>query len=175
MDDKINLRIMMDEELVQKDVMDEEFVQNGVMDGKFVKNFVIDAKIDPKVVVDLSIFKIGGWNSLQPIDQNLLEEPWLLIGSPSKDPFLVTQYLERYSASSCQHMKKLMSLREGLHVMMQCYMRQHFADRYWLHEHPGGHASWRESTMRKFTKESTTFFLKGLVCMWNVQRMQSDS
>ena len=45
--------------------------------------------------------------------------------------------------SSDQHMKKLMSLREGLHVMMQCYMRQHFADRHWLHEHPGGHASWR--------------------------------
>ena len=49
-------------------------------------------------------------------------------------------------------MKKLMSLREGLHVMMQCYMRQHFADRYWLHEHPGGHASWRETTMKKFTQ-----------------------
>ena len=41
-------------------------------------------------------------------------------------------------------MKKLMSLREALHVMMQCYMRQHYADLYWLHEHPGGHASWRE-------------------------------
>ena len=45
-----------------------------------------------------------------------------LIGSPSRDPFLVTQYLERHSVSSDQHMKKLMSLREGLHVMMQCYM-----------------------------------------------------
>ena len=32
--------------------------------------------------------------------------------------------------SSDQHMKKLKSLREGLHVVMQCYMRQHFADRY---------------------------------------------
>ena len=48
MDDKINPRIVMDEDLVQK----------GVMDGKFVKNFVMDAKIDPKVVMDLSIFKI---------------------------------------------------------------------------------------------------------------------
>ena len=27
-------------------------------------------------------------------------------------------------------MKKWMSLREGLHVMTQCYMRQHFADRF---------------------------------------------
>ena len=51
--------------------MDEEMVQNGVMDGKFVKNFVKDAKIDPKVVMDLSIFKIGAWNSLQPINQSL--------------------------------------------------------------------------------------------------------
>ena len=100
--------------------------------------------------MDLSIFKIGGWNNLPPINQKLLEafieenEPWLLIGIPSRDPFVVTQYLERHSVTSDQHMKKLMSLREGLHVMMQCYMRQHFADRYWPHEHPGGRASWRE-------------------------------
>ena len=64
--------------------------------------------------------------------------------------------------------------------MMQCYMRQHFADRYWLdlywlHEHPGGHASWREPTMRKFTEESTTYFVKGPVCKWNVQKMRSES
>ena len=72
--------------------------------------------------------------------------------------------MERHSVNSDQHVKKLMSLREGLHVMMQCYMRQHFADRYWLHEHPGGHTSWREPTMRKFTKESTTYFVKGSVC-----------
>ena len=78
--------------------------------------------------------------------------------------------------SSDQHMKKLMSLREGLHVMMQCYIRQHFANRFWLHEHPGGPASWGEPTMRKFTKESTTYFVKGLVCRWNVQKkMRSES
>ena len=53
--------------------------------------------------------------------KNLLEEfndenePWLLIGIPSR--------VERHSVSSDQHMKKLMSLREGLHVMMQCNMR----------------------------------------------------
>ena len=45
----------------------------------------------PKVVMDLSIFKIGRWNSLQPVDQELLEEfmdenePWLLVGCPSRD------------------------------------------------------------------------------------------
>ena len=94
MDDKINPKIVMDEELVQNDVVDEKLVQNGVMNETFVKNFVMDAKIDPKVVMDLSIFKIGGWNSLQPIDQHLLEEfidknePWLLIGIPSRDPSL---------------------------------------------------------------------------------------
>ena len=121
----------------QNSVMNEELVQNRVMNGKFVKNFVINAKIDPKVVMDLSVFEIGGWNSLHPSNQQLLEEfvdgnePWLLIGIPSRDPCRVTQYLERHSVSSDQHMKKLMSLREGLHVMMQCYMRQHFADLYW--------------------------------------------
>ena len=131
--------------------MDELLVQNGVMDGKFVMNFVMDAKIDPKVVIDLSIFKFGGRNNLQPINQNVLEEfidknePWLLIGIPSTDPFFATQYLERHSVSSYQDMKKLMTLREGLHVM-QCNVRQHFADPHWLHEHPGGHASWREPT-----------------------------
>ena len=72
-------------------------------------------------------------------------------------------------------MKKLLSLREGLHVMMQCHMRQHFADRCWLQEHPGAHASWREPTMKKFTKESTTHFVKGPVCRWNIQKMRSES
>ena len=161
--------------------MNDKITQKIVMDGKFVKNFVMDAKIDPKVVMDLSIIKDGGWNSLQPIIQSLLEEfidknePWLLIGIPNRDPIFVTQYLGRHSASSGQHMKKLMPLRQGLHVMMQCHMRQHFPDRYWLHEHPGGHASWREPTMRKFTKESTTYFVKGPVCRWNVQKMRSES
>ena len=145
MDDKINQKIVMDEELVQNDVMDEELVQNGVMDGNFVKNFVMDAKMDPKVVMHLSTFTIGG--------------------------FFVIQCLERHSVSSDQHMKKLMSPRESLHVMMQCYMRQHFVDCYWLHEHPGGHAPWREPTMIKFTKGSTTYFVKGPVCRWNVLKM----
>ena len=109
--------------------------------------------------------------------KNLLmkNEPWLLIGIPSRHAFLVTQYLERHSVSSDQNMKKLMPLREGLHVMMQCHMRQHFADRYWLHERPGGHASWRERTMRKFTKISTTYCVKGLVCKWGVQKLGSES
>ena len=102
-------------------------------------------------------------------------ESWLLIGIPHRDPFFVTQYLERHSASSDQHMKKLMSLREGLHVMMQCYMRQHLPDRHWLREHPGGDASWREPTRREFTKESTTYFVREPLCRWNIQKMQSES
>ena len=61
----------------------------------------MEANIDPKVVIDLSIFKTGGWNSLQSSNQKLLEaftdekEAWLLIGVSSRDPFFVTQYLER--------------------------------------------------------------------------------
>ena len=64
-----------------------------------MKNFVMNAKIDPKIVMDLSIFIIGGWNSLQPSNQKMLEqfidenEPWLLIGIPSRGSSLVTQYL----------------------------------------------------------------------------------
>ena len=84
---------------------------------------------------------------MQHSDQQLLEEfmdedePWLLVGNPNKDIFLVPQYLARNSGSAYQHMKELMSVREGLHEVMQCYMRQHFADRNWLHEHPGRHSS----------------------------------
>ena len=29
--------------------------------------------------------------------------------------------------------------------------------------------------MRKFTKKSTTYFVKGPVCRWNTQKMQSES
>ena len=74
-------------------------------------------------------------------------EPWLLIGIPNRDPFFVTQCLERHSASSDEQMKKLMSLHEGLHVMMQCYMRQHFVDRFWLYEHPERQSSRRENPL----------------------------
>ena len=178
---KSNRNGVMNEELVQNGVMNEELVQNDVMNENVVKNFVMNAKIDPKVVMDLSLFKIGGWNSLHSINQNLVEdfldenEPRLLIGIPSRDRFLVTRHLERHSVSSDQHMKKLMSLREDLDVMMQCCMRQHFADRYWLHEHPGGHASWSEPTMREFIKDSTTYFVTGPVCRWNVQKMRLES
>ena len=33
----------------------------------------------------------------------------------------------------------------------------------------------RASTMRKFKKESTTHFVKGPVCRWNVQKVRSKS
>ena len=96
--------------------MNEEFVENIVMSEEFVENSVMNAKIVPTVVMELSIFKIARWNNLQPIKQkfwkNFLEEimddnePWLLIGSPNRDPFFVTQHLERHCASSDPHMKK---------------------------------------------------------------------
>ena len=69
---KSNQKIVMDDKISPKIVMDEELVQNNVMDEELVQNFVIDAKIDPKVVMVLSIFKIGGWNSLQPINQKFV-------------------------------------------------------------------------------------------------------
>ena len=55
--------------------------------------------------MDRSICIIGGWNSLQPSNQNLLEElidetePGLLIGIPNRDPFFVTQ---TFGATLCE-------------------------------------------------------------------------
>ena len=72
-------------------------------------------------------------------------------------------------------MNKLMSLREGLHVMMSCIMREQFADRFWLHEHLGGPSSRREPAMRAFTKQSGVYFVRGLVCGCNIQKMQPES
>ena len=155
--------------------------QNIVTDEKSWKIGKSSQKIDPKDVMDLSIFKIGGWNELQPIGRNSLGKfidenwPWLLVGIPSRDPFLVTHYLEKRSESSDQHMKKLMSLPEGLRVMIQCNERQHSADFYRLHEHPGGPASWREPMMRKLAKESSTYCVRGPVCKWNLHKMQTES
>ena len=96
---KSDQKVVMDEKINPKIVMDEELVQNDVMAEKLIQNNVMNAKIDPKVVMDLSIFKMGGWNSLQPINQKLFDEfigenePWLLNGIPSRDPSIVTQFL----------------------------------------------------------------------------------
>ena len=105
-------------------------------------------RIDPKVVMDLPIFKIGGWNILQPSSRKLLEESieedelqLLLIGS-----------LSRYSFFVMHCVKELMLLCEGTHEMMQCHKRQHFAASNDLHEYPIGYSSWRESTRREFIK-----------------------
>ena len=49
---------------------------------------------------------------------------------PNSDEFFVTQDLEWHAVSSDQHLKKLMSLCEGFHVMMQCCIQEHSADRY---------------------------------------------
>ena len=78
--------------------MDEELVDKIAMDEILIENSVMEAKIDPKVVTDLARFQIGGWNELQPIDQKSLEKfieenmPWLLVGIPSRVPFLVAHY-----------------------------------------------------------------------------------
>ena len=84
----------MDDKIYQKIVMDEELVQNGVTDGKFVENIVMNSKIGPYFVMDPSMFTSGGRNTLQPSNQELLEqifdenEPWLFFGIPNRYPFL---------------------------------------------------------------------------------------
>ena len=124
--------------------MDEELVQNVVMDEKFVKNFVMGAKIDPKVEMGLSMFEIGGWRILQLSNRKLFEEfieeavvVELVIGILSRDSVLVMHYA-------------VTATLEGLHGMMHCYRRQHFAASNDRHQHPRGHSSWRESTRMKF-------------------------
>ena len=136
--------IVMMEELVQNIVMDEELVQNVVMDEKFVKNFVMGAKFDPKVEMGLSMFEIGGWKICNSVTEQLLEEfieeavkVELFVGTVSGDSVFVVHYA-------------ITSTREGLHGMMHCNRRQHFAASNDLHEHPRGHSSWTESTRIKF-------------------------
>ena len=69
----------------------------------------------------------------------------------------MAQYLERHSLSS--DMKKSMSLREGLHVMTQCYMRTALADRCWLREHLRGRSLQKmRSESSEYVRKTTGFF-----------------
>ena len=86
------------------------------------------------------------------------------MGIPSRDSFLMIQYL---FVRSDHQVKELMPLREGRHMMMHYYMRQHDAC---LHS-----VSWRECTRMKFTKGSITYFMKRSICRWNVQKIRSES
>ena len=84
----------------------KKLVQNVVMDEKIVKKFVMDAKIDPKVVME-SVHIQNWWmeqfcNPVIEIRWRILlteNEPWLLIGIPSKDSFLMIQVL---GTTSCE-------------------------------------------------------------------------
>ena len=52
--------------------------------------------------------------------------------------------------------------------MMQCYMRQHFADRYM-------NIQVERTYDEEIHKRINTYFVKGLVCRWNVQKMRPES
>ena len=81
---KSNQRVVTGEKINQKVVTDEKSWKTLQSDQKIVMNEQIDSKV------------------VQPSNQTLLEEfivenePWLLIGIPSRDPFFVTQHLERH-------------------------------------------------------------------------------
>ena len=77
------------------------------------------------------------------------------------------QYLERHFVSADPNVKELMPLCEGLHDMMQCYRRQHFAASYDLHERPSTSMKFmniqmeyskRRSESSKYTWKTTGFF-----------------
>ena len=84
------------------------------------------AKIDSKVELGLAMFEIGGWKILQLSNSfsnrkllgEFIEEAVAALSSAilSRDSYLVMH-----------HVKELMSPREGLREMVQCYRRQHFA------------------------------------------------
>ena len=59
---------------IEKSWKSEKSNQNIVVNEKFVKNNVMNAKIGPKVVMEISIFKIGGWNNVHPINQHSLDK-----------------------------------------------------------------------------------------------------
>ena len=144
---KSKQNVVMDEELVQNFVMDEELVQNVVMDGKFAKNFVVGAKIDPKVVMDLSIFKIGGWNTQQPSDRNLLA-----CGNP------------KVKESKWQN-RLLTLLCEGLCELLVTLQQQHFAASNDLHEHLRRHSLWKDS----MKMESSKMRSESSECTWSAK------
>ena len=101
---KSNPKILMDEKSDQQIVMNEELIQNGVMNEKFWKNSVMHADIDPSDG-SVNIQKFADGTVCNPATKKWLEEfmdeneDWLLIGISSRDPFCVTQYLERHSVS----------------------------------------------------------------------------
>ena len=97
--------------------------------------------------MDLSILKIvdGTFrNTVTHFKKEFIEETesrLLLIEIPSGDSSLMTRCLEQLCVRPDLNVKELMPLREGVHDMMQCDVRQHFAERYWLQEHPGRRSS----------------------------------
>ena len=110
---------------------------------------------------------------MQPSNQNLLEEfidenePLLLIAIPC-DTVLRTTLCEFRSAHGDI---------DGLYVMIAML---HATVLFlivtgYMGVQEDMHASWRELTMRKLTTEPTTYFVKGLVCRWNVHKMRSES
>ena len=122
----------------------------------------------------LSIFKIGGWNCLQPSNQKNRWKNLLMRMNrgccsefQAKTLFLRIQCMEQHVVRTDLNVKEMMPLRERLHVVMQCYMRQHDAC---LHS-----TSWRESTRRKFTQGSITYFVERPICRRNVQKKRSES
>ena len=143
-----------------------------------MKNFVMGAEIDPKVVMDLSIFKIGGWNSIQPSNQQLSDEcidenkPRLSIRILSGGSFFTIQYLELQFMCDDPNMKesrwhsRLFTLFwEDLHELMQCYERQHFVASNDLHQHPRRLSSWKDSMKMKYSKMRS----KSSVYTWNAK------
>ena len=160
--EKLVHNVVMDEELIQNGVMDELMIQNCLMDVKFMKNFVMCAKIGPKVVMDLSVFKIGGWNILQPVIENCRKIVLMRMSRNCRSEFkaeihsFVIQYLEQPFVCDNLDVKESKPICEDLHEMMQCYGQQHFAARDDLHEHLRRHSWWKDSLKMECSQMRST-------------------
>ena len=102
------------------------------------------------------------------------KEPRMLIGIPNRVPFILKQNLERHFECSDQHMKKLMPLRGRSSLIMQCNMRQHLVDRYWLHGHPEGTCI-VERTFDEEIYKRINHSLRDRTCVQECSEMRSES
>ena len=97
------------------------------------------------------------------------DKPWLLTGSPRCDPFSSLQGLSKNRADPEKRAKNLEEGREGLRVAAACYLRQHRAGRYFLHEHPAHASSWNEGPMKDLGDEPGVFYAQGPMCRWGMR------
>ena len=96
-------------------------------------------------------------------------EPLFSIRIPSRDSFFTIHCSERQLVCDDPNVKESKPLGEDLHVMMQCYGRQHFAASKDLHERPRRHSSWKDSMKMEHSKMRS----ESVEYMWKAKALLS--